>query len=220
VVVVTSIVSVADRVPSLTVKTQWPAATGVTLNVPLPLAGETVAIPLHEFVVPLAAVLTVNVPLKPASVAVKVCAAPAPAVMNERADGARAIAEEPGVGDGVGDGVAEEPGVGDGVGDGVAVEPGVGDGVGDGVGEAVTVGEAVGVTEDPGVGDGVGEPVTAGVGVGVATATAEAVPPAPLHAGTAAPSARAAAKSQSRDVTPDLAKSAGAVPQRRRRVCR
>ena len=205
-VVVTSIVSVADRVPSLTVKTQWPAATGVTLNVPLPLAGETVAIPLHEFVVPLAAVLTVNVPLKPASVAVKVCAAPAPAVMNERADGARAIAEEPGVGDGVGDGVAEEPGVGD--------------GVGDGVGEAVTVGEAVGVTEDPGVGDGVGEPVTAGVGVGVATATAEAVPPAPLHAGTAAPSARAAAKSQSRDVTPDLAKSAGAVPQRRRRVCR
>ena len=175
-VVVTSIVSVADRVPSLTVNRQWPAATGVTLNVPLPLAGETVAIPLHEFVVSLAAVLTVNVPLKPASVAVKVCAAPAPVVMNERADGARLMV-------------------------------GVGDGVGDGVGEAVAVGEAVGVTEDPGVG--------VGVGVGVATVTVEAVPPAPLHAGTAAPSARAAAKSQSRDVTTDLAKSAGAAPQRR-----
>jgi hypothetical protein len=212
VVVVTSIVSVADRVPSLAVNRQWPTATGVTLNVPLPLAGETVAIPLHEFVVPLAAVLTVNVPLKPASVAVKVCAAPAPVVMNERADGARLMV---GIGDGVGDGVAVEPGVGDGVGDGVAVEPGVGDGVGDGVGEAVAVGEAVGGTEDPGVGDGVGEPVTAGVGVGVATATVEAVPPAPLHAGTAAPSARAAAKSQSRDATTDLAKSAGAAPQRR-----
>jgi hypothetical protein len=42
----------------------------------------------------------------------------------------------------------------------------------------------------------------------------EAVPPGPLHAGTAAPSARAAAKSQSRDVTTDLAKKASAVPQR------
>jgi hypothetical protein len=188
VVVVTSIVSVADRVPSPTVKTQWPAATGVTLNVPLPLEGEAVEIPLHEFVVPLAAVLTVNVPLKPASVAVKVCAAPAPVVMNEMAEGARAIAEE----------------------------PGVGDGVGDGVGEAAAVGEAVGVTEGPGVGDGVGEVVTAGDGV--VTVTVEAVPPAPLHAGTAAPSARAAAKSQSRDVTTDLAKSAGAAPQQRCRV--
>jgi hypothetical protein len=192
-VVVTSIVSVADRVPSLTVKRQWPTATGVALNVPLPLAGETVAIPLHEFVVPLAAVLTVNVPLKPASVAVKVCAAPAPVVMNERADGARAIAEEPGVGDGVGDGVGEAVAVGEAVG---VTE---GRGVGDGVGEAVVVGE--GVTDGPGVGDGVGEVVTAGDGVGVATATVEAVPPAPLHAGTEIPSARAAANSQSRDVT-------------------
>jgi len=101
-VVVTSIVSVTDRVPSLTVKMQWPAATGVTLNVPLPLDGETVAMPLHEFVVPLAAVLTVNVPLKPVSVAVKFCAAPPPVAMNAKAEGVGTITDELGVGDGVG----------------------------------------------------------------------------------------------------------------------
>jgi len=177
-VVVTSIVSAANRVPSLTLKTQWPTATGVTLNAPLPLEGETAAIALHEFEVPLATVLTVNVPLKPASVAVKVCAAPAPVVINERAEGARTITDEPGVGDAVG--------------------------VGEGAGESVVVGDGVAVgdgdTEAPGVGEGVGDAVV--VGVGVVTADVEAVPPAPLHAGTAVPTASAAAMdSQSRDVT-------------------
>jgi len=104
-VVVTSIVSIADWVPSLTVKTQWPAAAGVTLNVPPPLGGETVAIPLHELVPPLAAVLTVNVPANPASVAVKLCAAPAPVATNESPDGARPIADGVAVGAGVAVGV-------------------------------------------------------------------------------------------------------------------
>jgi hypothetical protein len=124
---VTSIVSVTDWVPSLTVKTQWPAATGVTLNAPPPLAGETVAIPLHEFVAPLAAVLTVNVPVKPVSVAVKLCAAPAPVATNESAEGARFTAAvlTGGVGEGVGvgapDGVAVGTGVAVGVGPGAVV---------------------------------------------------------------------------------------------------
>ena len=169
-VVVTSIVSVADRVPSLTLKTQWPTATGVTLNAPLPLEGETAAIALHEFAVPLVAVLTVNVPPKPASVALNVCAAPAPVVINERAEGAKTIADEPGVGDAVG------------------------------VGKGVAVGD--GDTEALGVGEGVAGAVVVGEGVGTATADVEAVPPAPLHAGTAVPTASAAPmESQSRDVT-------------------
>jgi hypothetical protein len=125
VVVVTSIVSVTDWVPSLTVKTQWPAATGVTLNVPLPLAGETVAIPVHEFVVPAAAVLTVNVPVNPASVAVKFCAAPAPVAANESAGGVKLAAPvlAGGVGVALGTGVALATGVA--VGEGVvrAVPP-------------------------------------------------------------------------------------------------
>jgi hypothetical protein len=123
VVVVTSIVSVTDWVPSLTVKTQWPAVTGVTLNVPLPLAGEMVAIPLHEFAAPLAAVLTVNVPVKPVSVAVKLCAAPAPVAANDSAEGARFTAAVlTGVGEAVGVGAA----------DGVALGTGVAVGVGPG----------------------------------------------------------------------------------------
>jgi hypothetical protein len=73
VVVVTSMVSVAERIPSLTVNVQWPAATGVTLKL-VPLGGETVAIPLHEPAVPAAAVVTVNEPEKPASDTVNGCA--------------------------------------------------------------------------------------------------------------------------------------------------
>lgn len=97
--------------------------------------------------------VTVNVPPNPVSVAVKFCAAPAPVAMNESADGARLMVDEPGVGDGVGDGA--------------------GDDVGAGVGVAVATG----------------------------TPTVEAVPPVPLHAATAVPSAKTAAKIQSRDVT-------------------
>jgi hypothetical protein len=124
VVVVTSIVSVTDWVPSLTVKTQWPAATGVTLNVPLPLAGETVAIPLHEFVAPAAAVPAVNVPVNPVSVAVKLCAAPAPVATNDSAEGARFTAAV--LTGGVGEGVAVGAPDGVGLGSGVAVGLGPG----------------------------------------------------------------------------------------------
>ena len=115
-------VSVAERVPSLIVNVQCPFATGVTPNEPLPLTGEIAAIPLHEFAVPAGAVVAVNAPEKPASDAVKVCAAAAPVVRNDKLGG-------------------------------------------------VKVGGAGG-------GDGEADGVAAGVG----TVTAEAVPPAPLHA--------------------------------------
>lgn len=68
----TSIVSVADCVPSETVNVQWPAAIAVTVNVPDPLAGAIVAIPAHEPALPEAAVVAVKFPAKPDSLAVKV----------------------------------------------------------------------------------------------------------------------------------------------------
>ena len=74
------------------------------------------AIPLQEFVAPLAAVLTVNAPVNPASVAVKLCAAPAPVATNESPEGVRPIALAGGVGEGAADGVAVGAGVAVGVG--------------------------------------------------------------------------------------------------------
>jgi hypothetical protein len=48
--------------PPAMLNAQCPAATGVTAN-DVPLDGEIVAIPLHEFACPLAGVLAVNEPL-------------------------------------------------------------------------------------------------------------------------------------------------------------
>ncbi len=59
----TSIVSVAVcPFPPVIVKMQWPAATGVTVKIAELVVGEIVAMPLHEFVCPAAAVEAVNVP--------------------------------------------------------------------------------------------------------------------------------------------------------------
>jgi len=131
-------VSVADCVPPVMVNVQWPAAIGVTVNVPPPLAGAIDAIPTHEPVLPEAAVVAVNEPAKPGSVAVNVCAAPLPAAENDSEDGVSAIVPGEALGPGVGDAV------------GVAV------GVADAVGTAVGDGEAVGDTVGPGdaVGNG------------------------------------------------------------------
>lgn len=97
-------VSVAERVPSLIVKVQCPFATGVTLNEPVPLPGEIVAIAPHEFAVPAVAVVAVNKPEKPASDAVKVCALPVPVVRNDKLGGVNVSVTSDG--DGEGDGVA------------------------------------------------------------------------------------------------------------------
>ncbi len=97
-------VSVAERVPSLIVNVQCPFATGVTLNEPVPLVGEIVAIPPHELAVPAAAVVAVNEPEKPASDAVNVCALPAPVVRNDKLGGVNVSVTAGG--DGEVDGVA------------------------------------------------------------------------------------------------------------------
>jgi hypothetical protein len=125
----------------------------VTLNVPLPLDGETVAMPLHDPAVPALAVLAENEPLKPASLAVNVCALPAPVARNDRLPGESTIAA------GLGAGLAVTTG------DGLAVTTGDGLAVTTGDGLAVATGDALGT------GDGLADALTT-----------SAVPPEPLHA--------------------------------------
>jgi hypothetical protein len=89
--VVTSIVSTALRVPSLTENVQWPFLSGVTVNVPEPLAGEIDAIPLHESADPAAAVVAVKLPLNPGSDAVNGAVAPVPVAVKLRFEGVSAM---------------------------------------------------------------------------------------------------------------------------------
>ena len=86
---------------------------------PVPLAGEIVAIPLHEFAAPAAAVVAANEPEKPASDAVNVCALPEPVARKDKLDGVSVG----GAGDAVGDGVGDAVGDGDGVGDCAGIGP-------------------------------------------------------------------------------------------------
>jgi len=158
VVVVTSIVSVTVVVPSLTEKMQCPLLCGVTVNCPEPLAGEIVAIPLHELVAPVAGVAAVKFPVKPASDAPNVFAFAAPVAVNAKLLGVSVTAP----------GLAVALGVGD------AVAVGVGDAVADGDGDVVRAGVGVGL----GAAEETGVAVTAGVGVAVAAGVATAaVPP-------------------------------------------
>lgn len=159
-VVVTSIVSVTVIVPSLTEKMQCPLLCGVTVNCPEPLAGEIVAIPLHELVAPVAGVVAVKFPVKPASDAPNVFAFAAPVAVNAKLLGVSVMAPGLAVALGVGDAVAV------GVGDAVA------DGDGDGDEVRAGVGVGLGAAEETGVA------VAAGVGVAVAVGVATAaVPP-------------------------------------------
>ncbi len=112
-VVVTSIVSVALSVPSVTANVQCPLLCGVTVNVPVPLAGEMVAIPLHEFTAPVAAVVALKLPVKPAAEALKVCAFAPPVAMNAKLLGVSVTALGAGVAVGVG--APDETGVAVGV---------------------------------------------------------------------------------------------------------
>jgi hypothetical protein len=88
--------------PPAIVNVQTPAAAGVTVN-DVPAAGAIVAIPLHEFCWPVAAVDALKVPEKPDWPAVTVCAFAPPAAVNARLVDDRATGPGgAGVGDGVG----------------------------------------------------------------------------------------------------------------------
>ncbi len=177
-------------------KVQPPFETGVTVKVFVELAGEIIAIPLHEFFAPVDAVVAVKLPLNPVSVAANVCAFALPVAVKSRVLGESSIGFGEGLGVGVAVGVGEGVGVAVGLGDGLGVGDGVGEAVGlalgRGVGLAVAVGEGLGRTV--GLATGVG----LGVGVGAGGATLLPDPPDPLQAATAPAAARTPHRARTR----------------------
>jgi hypothetical protein len=81
-VTVTATLAYSPAPPAI-VNVQAPAATGVTAN-DVPPAGAIVAMPLHEFCWPVAAVDALKMPEKPDWLAVTVCAFAPPAAVNPR----------------------------------------------------------------------------------------------------------------------------------------